>query len=261
MASKAAGSEPAVQRYPSWVQGHRGAKAVVPENTLHGFRWCIEQGVGSVELDVRLTADDVLVCVHDETLAAYGGPADRIDHLTAADVAGATLAHGEAAPTLQDVLDLAEGRLALNVEVKNDPRETSFDADRRAAGVLASLLDRRLDAGRTDLVQAMSSFDPGSVERFAAESAHHAPRAALLTQPGRTARRIIADAAALGVGAVHPHYSSLAAARTCARLLEQGLVVRTWTVNNRRVAERLVRGGVSHVVTDDPGAIADRTAS
>ncbi len=253
---EAADPEPR-RRYPDWVQGHRGAKAVVAENTLDGFRWCIAHGVPSVELDVRLTADGHLVCVHDETLVAYGGPDRPVTQMTAEEVTGAALTGGVQVPLLTAVLDLARDGLAVNVEVKNDPREATFDPDRQAAVALAALLDARAADGAADDVVAVSSFDADSVAAFMAASA--APGvAAMLTQPGRTTRRIVADADALGVTSVHPHYTSLQSARAVGRLLDQGLVVRTWTVNNRRMAERLLRFGVSTIVTDDPRLVADR---
>jgi len=41
------------------VHGHRGARAVLPENTLAGFQYAISVGADFVELDVAITADDV----------------------------------------------------------------------------------------------------------------------------------------------------------------------------------------------------------
>lgn len=44
---------------------HRGSSEDVPEHTLAAYRKAIEDGADGVECDVRLTADGVLVCVHD----------------------------------------------------------------------------------------------------------------------------------------------------------------------------------------------------
>lgn len=241
---------------PAWIVGHRGARAVVPENSLEGFAWAIDNGVGSVELDVRLTRDEVLVCVHDETLAAYGGPARPVAEMTAAEVEAAVLAGGVRVPRLSAVLDLAEGRLAVNVEVKNHRGEASFDQTRRSAAVLAELLDDRSGAGRDDRVFAVSSFDVDSVTAFSRRSRTAPDVAALLTPPGRDAGRILRDAAAADVTAVHPHHSSLVRPAAVRRLLAADLVVRTWTVNNRRLAHHLLRAGVHAVVTDDPVRLA-----
>src|SRR6266542_953186 len=50
------------------ILGHRGARLLAPENTLPGFRAAISEGADGVELDVRRTADQVLVCLHDAGL-------------------------------------------------------------------------------------------------------------------------------------------------------------------------------------------------
>jgi glycerophosphoryl diester phosphodiesterase len=48
--------------------GHRGAAGHAPENTLAAVRQGIELGVDFVEIDVRRTADGVLVALHDATV-------------------------------------------------------------------------------------------------------------------------------------------------------------------------------------------------
>jgi glycerophosphoryl diester phosphodiesterase len=50
------------------IQGHRGARALFPENTLEGFLATSALGVTAFELDVGLTADGVLVVTHDPAL-------------------------------------------------------------------------------------------------------------------------------------------------------------------------------------------------
>ena len=232
--------------------GHRGARAIAPENSIEGFTWAIDNGLRGVELDVRLTADGVLVCAHDESLERLGGSTAPIAAMDANQVADVVLAGGVRVPSLAEVLDLAAGRLALNVELKSDAREASFDSTRACATVLADLLDARDAASSGDRIVAVSSFDAEAVRRFAAASTRHGSTAALLTPPGHNARRIISEAAVIGVSAVHPHYSSLLTQGACTNLREEGLTVRTWTVNNRRVARRLRRYGVEIIVTDDP---------
>ena len=49
-------------------EGHRGARGLRPENTLDAFARAIELDVDTLEMDVMLTADDVLVVHHDEHL-------------------------------------------------------------------------------------------------------------------------------------------------------------------------------------------------
>ena len=50
------------------AQGHRGARGLAPENTLAGFTAALAVGVHTLELDLGLTRDGVLVAYHDRTL-------------------------------------------------------------------------------------------------------------------------------------------------------------------------------------------------
>jgi glycerophosphoryl diester phosphodiesterase len=50
------------------LQGHRGARGLLPENTLPGFQRALELGVTTLELDIAITKDGVPVIYHDQTL-------------------------------------------------------------------------------------------------------------------------------------------------------------------------------------------------
>ncbi|ADG99391.1 glycerophosphoryl diester phosphodiesterase [Segniliparus rotundus DSM 44985] len=54
------------------VVAHRGASGELPEHTLAAYERALEQGADGLECDIRLTADGVLVCVHDRTTARTG---------------------------------------------------------------------------------------------------------------------------------------------------------------------------------------------
>jgi glycerophosphoryl diester phosphodiesterase len=47
------------------LQGHRGARGLAPENTLPAFRKALEIGVDTIECDMAITKDDVVVIHHD----------------------------------------------------------------------------------------------------------------------------------------------------------------------------------------------------
>jgi glycerophosphoryl diester phosphodiesterase len=50
------------------IQGHRGARALAPENTLPAFARALEIGVSTLELDAAITRDGVVVVSHDSAL-------------------------------------------------------------------------------------------------------------------------------------------------------------------------------------------------
>src|SRR5436853_7699438 len=72
------------------VHGHRGARALRPENTLPAFEYAIAQGVAAIELDMAVTRDNVIVVSHDPVLQApvCSGPKPKaaIRELTLAQV-------------------------------------------------------------------------------------------------------------------------------------------------------------------------------
>jgi glycerophosphoryl diester phosphodiesterase len=136
---------------PFDVQGHRGARAARPENTLPAFRYAIEAGVDTLELDTGLTEDGVLVVIHDRrvngTHCADTGPAfpgDPEHPYAGRLIRDLTLAQlrtldcgrtdpgfpnqvaqpGAVLPTLQEVFDLVEAAdsdVRFNIETKISP--------------------------------------------------------------------------------------------------------------------------------------------
>jgi glycerophosphoryl diester phosphodiesterase len=50
------------------LQGHRGTRGLAPENTLAAFRTALDLGVTTLETDLAVTKDDVLVISHDPML-------------------------------------------------------------------------------------------------------------------------------------------------------------------------------------------------
>ena len=63
------------------VIAHRGDSANHPDNTVASYRSALEQGADWVELDVRLSADDVLMVHHD----AYFADGRLVREVRAAD--------------------------------------------------------------------------------------------------------------------------------------------------------------------------------
>ena len=74
--------------------GHRGAAGHAPENTLAAVRKGIELDVDFVEIDVRRTADGVLVVLHDATVNRTTNGKGRIDALSLGEVRGLDAGNG-----------------------------------------------------------------------------------------------------------------------------------------------------------------------
>jgi glycerophosphoryl diester phosphodiesterase len=68
------------------VQGHRGARGLRPESTLAGFECAFDLGVSSIETDVHLTRDGVLVLHHDPMIRDSAGTPLYVSQLKLADM-------------------------------------------------------------------------------------------------------------------------------------------------------------------------------
>jgi glycerophosphoryl diester phosphodiesterase len=95
------------------VIAHRGASAVEKENTLPAFERAIELGADYIELDVQASSDGALVVFHDlllDRLTPLRGPLRTrpLQALREHDI-----------PTLEEVLELASGRIGVMVEIKS----------------------------------------------------------------------------------------------------------------------------------------------
>ena len=64
------------------VTAHRGHSHAAPENTLVAVRKAIASGADYAEVDVQLTADGVVVLLHDRDLKRVAGDPRRLDDLT-----------------------------------------------------------------------------------------------------------------------------------------------------------------------------------
>jgi len=154
------------------IVGHRGAAGLMPENTLSGFRKAIEIGVDAIELDVHLTADNVVVVTHDYRLnsALTRDPQGRwikkrplIKDLTQAQVQAYDVGKlkdtskyarkypirrdidGEYIPTLREVIKLLKKtnkKTVLIIEIKTSPvKPRASNSPKLVAGAVAKILN------------------------------------------------------------------------------------------------------------------------
>lgn len=111
------------------VIGHRGAKAYAPENTLESIETAAGLGVTWVELDVKLTRDNVPIIFHDETLERTTNGSGLVAQTDYADItnmeAGSWFGDsfaGVKIPTLEEAVDvILRHNLGFNLEIKPCP--------------------------------------------------------------------------------------------------------------------------------------------
>lgn len=69
------------------VLGHRGGRHEVDENTLSAFQTSYKRGIRSFETDIRLTADNELLIIHDASLKRTCGVDVNVEKSTRAELA------------------------------------------------------------------------------------------------------------------------------------------------------------------------------
>ena len=165
------------------LQGHRGARGLAPENTLAAFRTALELGVSTLETDMAVTKDGVVVISHDPFLnpdltrldgqwLATAGPPIRslsLGELKRYDIGRMNPASkyaqqfpeqkpvdGERFPTLEELFAMAGPDVRFNIEIKTDPGKPDLtpDPDRFAELAIAAIRKSKAEARST-----IQSFD------------------------------------------------------------------------------------------------------
>lgn len=138
------------------LQGHRGARGLAPENTLPAFAAALSLGVSTLELDVGVTADGVVVIAHDR----------RLNPDITRDAAGNWLAHP--APTIRS-LTFAQlqgydvGRIKPGIDYERRyPQQKAMDGVRmpRLADLFAMLQKSGNQAVRLNIETKLSPLAP-----------------------------------------------------------------------------------------------------
>jgi glycerophosphoryl diester phosphodiesterase len=210
------------------VVGHRGASAAAPENTLASFDAAWRAGADAIELDLRLTADGVVVVIHDDTVDATTDGSGAVGLLTFAALrtldAGSWFAPafaGQPIPRLEEVLRYAASRPALGVLLEY---KGSWTAEKVAPTVAS------IDAAGVGDRTVVQSFTPRTLAALR-DAAPDLPRG-LLVNPSTEAVR--------------------AEPALVRRLHESGRRVMVWTENDPAGWADLVAAGVDAIITDRP---------
>lgn len=238
---------------PPRIIGHRGAAAYAPENTLESIHTAADMGVEWVELDVKLTKDQIPVIFHDETLErttdGIGSIADKtyqeLQELDAGSWFGDSFS-GIKIPTLEEAIDvLLQHDLGLNLELKPCPGR-----EKETAEVALDALSQIWDDHARLLI---SSFQTVSLET-AFDIALDWNRALLLPEEWPENWAELAEY--LAVSCININGS------TCTRedveaIADLGLPALAYTINNPDRARQLLAWGVDGFFTDAPDVLKE----
>lgn len=238
--------------YPQWI-AHRGAGLAAPENTLAAFRLGATRGFRMVEYDVKLSADDVPILLHDERLERCSngsGPAAdfRYADLARLDFGGwhSPGYAGEPIATLYGIAAYTRANgIHSNIEIKPSTGMETHTGERIAE------LARQLWEG-AELPPLLSSFSETALAA-ARDTVPALPRALLIEKelPADWRERA-AWLECQGLNLNHRY----ATEEIVREVREAGLSLAIWTVNDPARARELLSWGCNAIITDEVETMA-----
>ncbi len=241
---------------------HRGASAVVPENTLEAFHAALEVGAPYLEMDVHMSADGHVVVIHDSSFSRTTGRRGRIENVTFDAIRQLDAGHqftpdrgrtfpyrgcGLLIPTLEEVLRaFPEARLNIEIKPSREGIEAAvlelisrYEASERV--VIAAHEHEILERFRALGSKVLTSFSQVEVREFLSRT---------------RSKKDLGDYRPPGFAIQVPeHFGLRRVLSPC--MIEAAhrlrLEVHVWTVNQPLQMARLLDWGVDGIMTDDPG--------
>jgi glycerophosphoryl diester phosphodiesterase len=247
------------------VHGHRGARAIYPENTIPAFQYAIKTGADVLEMDVAVTKDNVLVISHDPhinpEICKGPNPGIAIHELTLSELreydCGALKnphfpkqqpVPGTRIPTLDDVLGLSNGnKIEFNIETKSFPDhpELTPPPDVFARMLLEVIRKHKLES--RSIVQSFDFRTLHAMKRLAPDLR--------LSALWEGAARPFVDIAREGeAGIISPEFKLVTVQQVKASH-EARVQVVPWTADTPADWQKLIDAGVDAIITDDPAAL------
>lgn len=237
------------------IIGHRGAAGYAPENTLESIHTAADMGIEWVELDVKITKDEIPILFHDETLERTTNGSGLVSNLTYAELheldAGSWYGEsfiGVHIPTLEEAIDVLVDRgLGLNLEIK-----PCSGKEKETAEIALDLLSTIWDDHERLLI---SSFQHVSLET-AFDIAEDWHRGLLMPEEWQDNWADIAKY--LKVSTVNVNASTVKREQIEA-IMDMEKSILAYTVNDPDQARLLHSWGVDCVFSDTPDIVKENT--
>jgi len=220
------------------IVGHRGASAIAPPNTLKAFKKAIELQADYAEFDIHITKDGEIVIIHDSDTFNTTGVRGLVKDMTLDQVKRLDAGEGEEIPTLKELIKITRKRLGLQIEIK-------------ASNLLDKLI---LILKEENLLETtiISSFM--SDELFKLKLLEPSLKLGLLLpvelKRSNSIKRKIEKIAKNDFYSFHPHYAVIDK-EIVDFAHEHDLKVIVWTVNDKKIMEKLIVLGVDGIITDN----------
>ncbi len=257
------------------IQGHRGCRGLLPENTIPAFKKAIELGVTTLELDLAVSKDNKLVVSHEPFMNHEISTGPRGEEITEENEKSFNLyqmnykeirqfdvgtkthvrfpnqkkmeAHK---PLLIEVFELAEmetkGTILYNIEIKSLPSYDDIFSPK--VGEFAKILVDLVEAQKLEDRVTIQSFDRRALE--AAYQLNSGIKTALLVDENEDIDSKL-EQLSFKPTIISPYYELLNQ-ENVTKYQEKNFKIIPWTANETEVMEQLISFGVDGIITDYP---------
>lgn len=223
------------------ITAHRGSSVTAPENTIPAIEKAMEEMADSVEIDVQMTSDGVIVLGHDASLKRVAGVNRSIASMTFAQLEQLDVGswfsksyEGTRIPALSEVLELCSQKIGLNIEIKYVGKNSELP-EKTAEMIKAYGMENQCVVTSTNLPYL---------------------RRVKAVLPEVRTGYIISAAYVNFYSSEDVDFISIRSGFVTSALMqnahEQGKAVYAWTVNSKSELERLTLLGVDGIITDRP---------
>lgn len=223
------------------ITAHRGSSVTAPENTIPAIEKAMEEMADSVEIDVQMTSDGVIVLGHDASLKRVAGVNRSIASMTFAQLEQLDVGswfsksyEGTRIPALSEVLELCSQKIGLNIEIKYVGKNSELP-EKTAEMIKAYGMENQCVVTSTNLPYL---------------------RRVKAVLPEVRTGYIISAAYGNFYSSEDVDFISIRSGFVTSALMqnahEQGKAVYAWTVNSKSELERLTLLGVDGIITDRP---------
>jgi glycerophosphoryl diester phosphodiesterase len=218
--------------------GHRGARALVDENTIESITKGISFGVHMVEFDIRKTKDGKFILMHDKTIDRATSGTGRVSDLTLDEISKIKTKNGYNIPVFGEVLGLLKEKGILGfIDTKDNA-----DFEEKFAVVLEKYNfanDCIVDTERPETVNILKSINPALK---------------LAISPTRMTRYL--DDPVKYIKSCGADYLDMPHEQVTKPLVEalheNGLKVTVWVANDKKRIKELTDMGVDGIMSDYP---------
>lgn len=236
---------------PFQIVAHRGVPTEAPENTIESFQRAVELGADAVELDVRLTSDQIPVVYHyfylQENTSASGAIFDftfeQLRNVKVFCKNDPTVKEGHIS-TFPEILELLGGKIGLEIEIKGPEPEAPIIIG-NVLNNFKSLWDTlEITSYEPALLLAIQKICPGLTVDLLF------PRTESWMKLDVVQYQAIHHARLVHARAVHLHPTQLTETIVTA-LHHQGIEIHAWDVNDQQSLMKVTKLGIPRLCTDN----------